>query len=362
MVFAKVKITGAYARTEYCKSIPKGIVGAEIELEYSGNLWDRLEKKVVFDNGFDILPANDRNGISTIPASLLGTVGARLRVGVCGVDKDNNEIIPTLWAELTVVQDAVPTSLSDEEHADPGHPVWAQIENKIGNLDDLKTQAKDNLVAALNELVSRGSEIDAAEVQRVIEEYLEANIPEVELPDSLHNPHLLRFTGAVEASYDGSEEVTVEIPQGGEKGWKLIADIEITESVQTVEIPTLPNGEPYEISELMFFGAAICKGTADRGINIKNDGFLLSQLANAVNKAGTSIEERRFYCELVARNGLVRGIYTIPTSSAQQASGPTNLNRVTIREYAEKITSLSVEIGTTADSFAVGTWFKIWGR
>lgn len=36
-----------------------------------------------------------------------------------------------------------------------------------------------------------------------------------EVPEALPNPYKLIFTGAVEAEYDGSEEVTIEIPAGG---------------------------------------------------------------------------------------------------------------------------------------------------
>lgn len=42
--------------------------------------------------------------------------------------------------------------------------------------------------------------------------------PKVELPTALPNPHKLTFTGAVNAVYDGSEAVEVEIPAGGGGG------------------------------------------------------------------------------------------------------------------------------------------------
>jgi hypothetical protein len=38
------------------------------------------------------------------------------------------------------------------------------------------------------------------------------------VPSALPNPHKLNFTGAVTATYDGSEEVTVQIPEGGDGG------------------------------------------------------------------------------------------------------------------------------------------------
>lgn len=52
-----------------------------------------------------------------------------------------------------------------------------------------------------------------------------------ELPESLPNPHPLHFTGAVEATYDGSVPVEVVIPQGGGGGtggtgaWELIGEV-----------------------------------------------------------------------------------------------------------------------------------------
>lgn len=53
------------------------------------------------------------------------------------------------------------------------------------------------------------------------------------------NNQPLHFTGAVEASYDGSEEVTVEIPQGGGSRWKKVYSCDITtvaEAVTAIEI------------------------------------------------------------------------------------------------------------------------------
>ena len=59
-----------------------------------------------------------------------------------------------------------------------------------------------------------------------------------DIPDTLPNPHPLTFTGAVEATYDGSTPVAVEIPSGdggaGVGEWKLIADVELTERVATI--------------------------------------------------------------------------------------------------------------------------------
>lgn len=65
----------------------------------------------------------------------------------------------------------------------------------------------------------------------------------VDIPTALPNPHKLTFTGAVTAEYDGSKEVTVDIPQGGGGG------IEVTGASvgQTIVVKAVDdNGKPTE--------------------------------------------------------------------------------------------------------------------
>ena len=62
---------------------------------------------------------------------------------------------------------------------------------------------------------------------------------EVEIPTVLPNPHALTLTGAVEATYDGSKAVSVEIPtDGGGSEWTLLHDITLEEEVSTISIDT----------------------------------------------------------------------------------------------------------------------------
>lgn len=53
------------------------------------------------------------------------------------------------------------------------------------------------------------------------------------MPTALPNPNALTFTGAVNATYDGSAAVSVEIPSGGggtsEREWAMLADADIAE-------------------------------------------------------------------------------------------------------------------------------------
>ena len=108
--------------------------------------------------------------------------------------------------------------------ADPTPDVYAQL---LEMYDQLRKQGVDDTAIAA-----------------AIEKWLEENpIEGAEVPDTLPNPHKLTFTGAVEAEYDGSEEVTVEIPEGGGGG------IEVTgaEVGQTIVVKAVDNnGKPTE--------------------------------------------------------------------------------------------------------------------
>ncbi len=82
-------------------------------------------------------------------------------------------------------------------------------------------------------------------------------IPEApEIPSALPNPHKLTLTGAVNATYDGSEAVSVEIPSGGSSGsadgeMVLVRTITIEENVATVTITTDDDGNTFETDAML---------------------------------------------------------------------------------------------------------------
>lgn len=177
MIVAKIRVNGVHAVAEYRKPIPAGIIGAQVLFDYADDIWQGLHKTVVFqgDVAKDVIIDD---GIVTIPAEVVAKPNVVLRLGVYGVDEEGNLAIPTLWADLGNVRDAADPS--GDPSADPTLPVWAQIGEKVGNLDDLNTQAKENLVAAINEALTQGGgEVDPEAVQQIVEDYLAANPPTV---------------------------------------------------------------------------------------------------------------------------------------------------------------------------------------
>lgn len=177
MIVAKIKVDGVSATADYRKTITAGMIGAQVQFDYVADLWAGLHKTVVFRGAVTKDVITDAE-VVTIPAEVVAKHGYPLRVGVYGVDADGNIAIPTIWADLRTVRDAADPS--GDTTTDPSLPVWAQIQAMIGNLDDLDTTAKNNLVAAVNEAMTKGGgEVDAAEIQRIVEDYLASNPPTV---------------------------------------------------------------------------------------------------------------------------------------------------------------------------------------
>ena len=165
MKIAEVRVSGCRCETVRLEPIPRGIVGAVVAVEYTDPAWDSLRKTVVFRGAAtkDVLDAGNE---IVIPAEVVSKAGGSLYMGVYGVNAENHVAIPTIWTELGVIQGAA-TPSGDASTA-PSLPVWAQIQAMVGDLGTLDTEAKSNLVAAINEALTKGGEIAPAEVQRML--------------------------------------------------------------------------------------------------------------------------------------------------------------------------------------------------
>lgn len=143
-----------------------------VEFEFTED-WDGLAKTAVFTNGtvtVDVLQSNWQGNTVTIPAEVLTTAGRYVRVGVYGSNADG-VALPTIWADLGKVRPGAEPS--GDASTDPALPVWAQLQALIGDLDDLTTKAKDNLVAAINEAAKTGSGGSGSIDLRVADGYIQ---------------------------------------------------------------------------------------------------------------------------------------------------------------------------------------------
>ena len=176
MEIARVNVSGVACTPESASTIPRGLVGGTVSITYTDTFWNDLTKTAVFRGACTKVVPNVGDEVK-VPPEVVDKAGARLKFGIYGVASDGALVIPTLWADLGKVMPSVdPTG---DTSINPSLPVWAQIQAMIGNLDDLDTDMKISLVAAVNEAMKKGGAVDEAEIRRIVDEYLTANPPTV---------------------------------------------------------------------------------------------------------------------------------------------------------------------------------------
>ena len=157
------------------------------------------------------------------------------------------------------------------------------------------------------------------------EEELAAKLAQ-DMPTTLPNPNALTFTGAVTGSYDGSEPVTVEIPQGGGG----LSDYELIDTLDwsTEELAQLGAGKEYSFEEiqdicLVYTGLANDTTTAS-GLNVVVNNITLQSSAEpASGKSGTPMNG---YVFLHSIPGI--GLFSLksPGATSSTVYGTTNAN------------------------------------
>lgn len=132
--------------------LTSGMVGKKLLLEFSPE-WEDLVKTVVFSNGTVTRDVVFSGNPVTIPAEVLEEPLKTLEVGVYGLGSGGEPVIPTVRAQGPVIHPGVKPS--GDPSTDPTLPVWGQILAQLGDMSDLSTQTRENLVAAINEVLRR---------------------------------------------------------------------------------------------------------------------------------------------------------------------------------------------------------------
>lgn len=153
----EIEVTNNRASTKRGELLTKGQVGAQVQFTFNDH-WTNMKKIAVFKRcgkTIDVMD-NEWNGdIVTVPPEMTEEAGLQVYVGVYGVSEDGKRITPTLYAPLGAV--ALGAEPDGDPSTDPTLPVWAQIQTQIGDMSALETEAKDNLVAAINEAAKLAS-------------------------------------------------------------------------------------------------------------------------------------------------------------------------------------------------------------
>ena len=151
-----IKITVSSTRavcSERPDPITTGMVGLRAEFIFSED-WAGLQKTAVCAGSGvtkDVLVVQDA---ITVPPECLTDPASDLKIGLYGTNSTGNIVIPTIYAYCgRLFRGADP---SGDESVDPTLPIWAQLQAMIGDLSNLTTTARDNLVAAINEAAKSG--------------------------------------------------------------------------------------------------------------------------------------------------------------------------------------------------------------
>ena len=164
------EFTGVEGRMTESEILTSGMVGKTVRILFDDS-WTDLTKTAVFrtDSICRIVPWD--GSVMTIPEDVLLQPFRRLYVGVCGTDAAGTLVIPTIMAEGPMIRyGADPTEDSTADDL----PAWKKLRDLIGDPALLETEAKDNLVAAINEIhaelrPSGGTGLSQAATQLLIE-------------------------------------------------------------------------------------------------------------------------------------------------------------------------------------------------
>lgn len=209
MTHINIKISKAVATAEKDGIITTGMVGVPVSFMFD-SWWDGLIVTAVFKGSgapisVPLLGATD----TVVPWEVLKRPSTLLRIGAEGRLPDGTLVIPTTWATVGIVMSGA--NATDELAKPPTPTAFDRIMSQIGNLDDLNTTVKENLVAAVNEameipaiddtLTQSGQAADAEAVGQKISKLSEeiANIPSGTDGKSA-------YAYAVEGGYTGTEE------------------------------------------------------------------------------------------------------------------------------------------------------------
>lgn len=146
MTSIKLVVKGATAQATVTGVLTAGMVGIPVTIEYD-SAWNGLQKTLVCKGGCmrSVVGVEKQ---ATVAHEVM-TFGHTLYLGIEGRNADSTLVIPTVWAECGKIENGA--NAECDETLEPEHPAWMNVLRKIGNLQDLETSNKSNLVAAINE-------------------------------------------------------------------------------------------------------------------------------------------------------------------------------------------------------------------
>lgn len=164
----------------------------------------------------------------------------------------------------------------------------------------------------------------------------------------------LTFTGAVEATYDGTEPISVEIPSGGGGGYRLIRKIVVDENNQASGyiITTDEDGNPFALKHIYIVADLTIGSYRSDGVLHIND-ILFPWVFSTVADAEYY---HYFQADIVGEDYmLTRQTQRLPTENPKQGEN-TGLKKLT-----GSITDIRFNTSSHDAFYGIGTTFEIYG-
>ena len=160
MTHINVKISKAVATAEKDGIITAGMVGVPVSFMLD-SWWDGLIVTAVFKGSgapisVPLLGATE----TVVPWEVLKRPSTLLRIGAEGRLPDGTLVIPTTWATVGIVMSGA--NATDDLAKPPTPTAFDRIMSQIGNMNDLATEDKSSLVAAVNEAMEKGGGVDVS--------------------------------------------------------------------------------------------------------------------------------------------------------------------------------------------------------
>lgn len=160
MTHINVKISKAVATAEKDGIITAGMVGVPVSFMFD-SWWDGLVVTAVFKGSgaptsVPLLGATE----TVVPWEVLKRPSTLLRIGAEGRLPDGTLVIPTTWATVGIVMSGA--NATDDLAKPPTPTAFDRIMSQIGNMNDLATEDKSSLVAAVNEAMEKGGGVDVS--------------------------------------------------------------------------------------------------------------------------------------------------------------------------------------------------------
>lgn len=143
----KIEVTGNIARvTQKPTKLTSGTVGLPVEFTFDEQ-WDGLKKMAVFRAG-DIKKTVDiPEGVTTVPWEVMDKPKVWLSTGVYGINDDGTVVIPTIWANVSVIRSGV--DLEGDDPTDPEAPIWKDLTVSVNEAIDNANKAAGELREAI---------------------------------------------------------------------------------------------------------------------------------------------------------------------------------------------------------------------